>query len=224
MAKGDYKEFAKTPVGRFNFEHLVTPRKKKTTDANGNAVEKDQWQVCVTFGPETDLEPLKAVARDVAQQAFGANWKKLVQQGSIKWPFRDGGEINPNTDEPRFGEDVIYINASSNNPVQIVSRYRDPKTGKPRLLYNGKGEKVAPDAEDLIYAGVYGRLSVTVASFNHESRGVTFYVNNAQTMEYGERLSSGESAEDAFDDEDSESLPEAEAPDSGEDTEASDLL
>lgn len=210
MAKDD-KIKVKTPPGRAVFEHLVTPRAKKQKGQDGKEFTADQWQVCMVFDEGTDLTEMKDAAREVARKAFGEHWQKLVQQGSIKWPFRDGGEIHPETGVPRFGENMVFINASSNNPVEVVSRYRNPQTGKARLLLNRKGEPTIDNVTDLIYPGVYMRAGVTIAPFNNESKGVAIFINTAQTLEYGDRLAQQASAEEEFAD-DLDDLPEAEMP------------
>src|SRR5690554_6407051 len=108
------------------FGHIFEP--KRTAEKDGTVREK--YQITLLFDT-TDpqqaekLKRLKADAFQVGVKAFGEHFDTMVQQKSIRWPFRDGGEINPNTGQPRFGQGIEFVNCSSHTQPDVVSRYVD---------------------------------------------------------------------------------------------------
>src|SRR5699024_2515390 len=76
------------------------------------------------------LRELKKDAIAEGKKEFGEHFEQLVKQNSIKWPFRNGGDINPNTGQPYYGEGITFVNVSSQDKPEVVSRWAAPGSTK----------------------------------------------------------------------------------------------
>jgi hypothetical protein len=97
-------------------------------------------------------------------------------------------------------EFVVYINMESgeDNPPGLVSRYKDPGTGKPRVITNPKE----------LYPGAIVRASWGVYAYGGKGTdfkpGVRFGLRNLQKWADGPRLDNRVEAGDEFEGEEGE--------------------
>lgn len=190
------------------FGHILAPKVETITDkATGQTITKQKWQITPLFHHDdpADAASLQECYDDafkVGVEAFGENFWQMVQQGSVRWPFRNGGDINPKTGEKRFGDGITYINCSSQNAPEVVSRYYDPASG------NKKPRRVTDASE--YYWGQKARVNITFKHYKREDGwGIAAYVNGVQLWHEGERMGNQFDAQEAFD---AEGAPEAGAP------------
>lgn len=174
------------------FGYLFAPKRQAEKDGT----VKEKWQLTLLYNtadPEqaADLERLKQDAHQEGVNEFGEHFWAMVQQGTIRWPFRDGGEINPNTGQPRFGAGIVFINASSYTKPDVVSRYYDPADPEK------KPRKVTEEAE--YYWGQRAKCNLTFKAYKRQDgRGIACYVNGAQLWHDGEKLGNAFDARSEF--------------------------
>lgn len=174
------------------FGHIFEP--KRTAEKDGTVREK--YQVALLFDttdPQQaeDLQRLKADALQVGKEAFGEHFETMVQQKSIRWPFRDGGEINPNTGQPRFGQGITFINCSSNSKPDVVSRYFDPQDPQK------KPRKVTDSAE--YWWGQKAKVNVTLKEYKRtDGNGIACYINGLQLWHEGDKMGNSFDAQSEF--------------------------
>lgn len=178
-----------TPLCRAAFPYIFTP---KTDTDQQTGVAKTKYKVTLLFD-ESAKDGLQELINDAYAEGvkkFGEHFWALVQQGSVKWPFRNGGEINPKTGQPRFGAGITYINCTSHDKPDVVSRWAAPGTTKPAV--------VTDPAQ--LWPGEYVKASVTVKPYDMPtSKGIAVYVNALQLWHEGDRLDNRVAGEDAFD-------------------------
>lgn len=185
-----------TPLCRIAFPFIFAPRVetgKELDPTTGQPSVKKKYGCALVFdeSAEKGLAAMKQEALQVGVEAFGENFWALVQQGSIRWPFRNGADINPKTGQPRFGEGITYINASSGSAPDVVSKWCDPKDPKQRPL------KVTDPSE--LWPGEYIKANVTFKEYKRaDAWGIACYVNGIQLHHEGERWGGGFDAQDAF--------------------------
>jgi hypothetical protein len=133
------------------------------------------------------MKPLEKAAILAAEEKFGSKAAEMLRTGKLRSPFRTDGE------EKGYGPGSIYINASSKHQIGVVDRYKDPATGKPRVI----------DDPSEVYAGaqVIAAINFYAYDFNG-NRGVAAGLNALQKVGDGERLDGRRKAEDLFDGED----------------------
>jgi len=171
-----------TPVGTLSYPHLFTPQ--DPMEEGG----QQKYAAVIIFPEGTDLTPMKKAVLAAAEEKFGEKAAALLKGNKLRLPFREDWE------EKGYPENSVFVNAKSNNPPGIVSRYADPVTGKAQRITD----------EDEIYPGAQVRFSVTAYGYDVKgNKGITFALNNVQKMADGERLDGRVRAEDEF---------EAEAP------------
>lgn len=176
-----------TPLGRISYPHIFTP---KTETDQKTGVTKSKYQCALLFDSSANLQALIDDAFQEGVKEFGEHFWQLVQQRSVRWPFRDGGEINPNTGQPRYGQGITFVNCSSYDKPDVVSRWAEPGSTKPR--------KVTDPSE--LYPGEYCKASVTIKPYNRQDgKGIAVYVNALQLWHEGDRLDNRVDGQDAFD-------------------------
>jgi hypothetical protein len=164
---------------RLSYVNLLHP--KTTIDDKGKESCKYSVQVHL---PKTDKKGVALLDMAIkfaidSNKAALAN-KNGVIPSSMKRPKRDG-----DTDEAYMG-DPIYkgvwvINASNKKKPGIVDRYNN-----------------AIANEEMVYSGVYANISLTIAAFTQEGKGIGAYVNNVQIIKDGERLDGTMAPQDEF--------------------------
>lgn len=172
------------------FGYLFQPKITNEKDAAGNPVQKQKWQITPLFhadNPE-DAASLQECINDayaVGLEEFGEHFWTMVQQRSIRWPFRDGGEINPKTGQPRFGEGITFVNCSSHTAPDVVSLYYDPADPEK------KPRRITDPSE--YYWGQKARLNITFKAYKRQDgSGIAAYINGVQLCHTGDRLGEGQ--------------------------------
>lgn len=184
-----------TPLCRAAWtQNVFTPKKVERVDKKTGQVDLiDRYGCQLVFDQSVNegLQAMMDAAFREGQEAFGENFWPLVQQGSIKWPFRSGGEINPKTGQPRYEQGTTFINCSSGSPVEVVSKWCDPSDPQRKPI------KVTDPSQ--LWPGQYVRAAVTFKAYKKESWGVGCYINGLQLQHTGERWGDTFDAQSAFD-------------------------
>ena len=135
---------------------------------------KEKYSIVMVFPKKTDLGPMKAAAKVVAQTTWPNGFP-----ANLKTPFRDGadkGELEG------FGPDTIFITAST--------------IRKPGLVDRQLQNIIEPER---FYAGCYARATVSAFTYDVKgNKGVSFGLHNVQFLRDGEPLAGGTKAEDDF--------------------------
>lgn len=174
------------------FGYLFDPKRQAEKDGT----VKEKWQVTLLYdnndpAQKADLDRLMQDAYQEGLNEFGEHFWAMVQQKTIRWPFRDGGEINPNTGQPRFGQGITFINCSSHTRPDVVSRYFDPTDP------DKKPRKVTDPAE--YYWGELAKVNLTFKTYKRQDgKGVACYVNGVQLWHEGEKLGNAFDAREEF--------------------------
>jgi hypothetical protein len=132
-----------------------------------------------------DIEPLKALCRNVAIEKYGPDRAKWP---AIKFPFRDGTEPT-HKDKDGYGEGTIFVTLSSKSQKPgIVESFAGPD-GRPAPLA----------AESDFYAGCYARAQVNAYFWEYMGKvGISLGLQNLQKLRDGERFGGRGNAADAF--------------------------
>lgn len=188
------------------FGYLFQPKVNTVKNAKtGETVTTQKWQITPVWDQNdpTQVASLQECINDayaVGVEAFGENFWQMVQQKSVRWPFRNGSDINPKTGQPRFPGNVIYVNCSSQTKPDVVSRYmaQGATDGKPRKV---------EDASEY-YWGQKAKVNITFKAYKRDDGwGIAAYVNGVQLWHEGERM--GEGQFDGQEHFDAEGAPEA---------------
>lgn len=164
-----------TPEAILSYPHLFTPQE----DDKGQL----KYSASLVFLDGADLKEMKNEAVEAARAKWGTKADSMIRSGSLRMPFRKDGE------EKGYPEGAVFVNVRSGQRPGIVSRYPDPKTGKPAIITD----------EEEIYPGVIVRASVTAFAYDVSgNKGVSFALNNIQKLRDGERLDGRMKAEDEF--------------------------
>lgn len=171
-----------TPEARLSFPALFEPQ----TTPQG----KKKFSACLIFDKAADLGDLKKAAMLAANEKWPGKAADMAKQGKIRLPFRDGNDY---ADKRGFGPETIFMNVGSdaekNAPPGVVDRFKDPATGKARVI---------TDASE-VYPGCYVRASLTAFAYDtNGNKGVSFGLNNIQKLRDGERLDGRRAATDDF--------------------------
>jgi hypothetical protein len=139
---------------------------------------------------EATKKEIAAAVLQVGKAAFGDKFADKIRSGKLNNPIK---KTDPE-DNPGYPEGSVFIRATSVEQPGLVAVWRG-KDGKPARV----------DA-DQFYAGCVVNVSLYCSSFDMPAnKGVTFYLNNLQFVEDGERLDNRIAAEDEFEvDEDAE--------------------
>lgn len=187
------------------FGFLFQPKVTTEKDAGGNPIQKQKWQITPIFNQDdpTQAQSLQECINDaykVGMEEFGEHFWTMVEQKSVRWPFRNGSDINPNTGQPRFAGNTTYVNCSSQSAPDVVSRYYDPADP------DKKPRKVTDASE--YYWGQFAKVNITFKAYKRpDGRGIAAYVNGVQLWHEGEKL--GEGQFDGQSHFDAEGAPEA---------------
>lgn len=188
-------EQALTPLCRAAWtQHVFTPREEVKVDkktGQQKTVIKYSCQLVFDQSVSEGLQELMNTAYRVGIEAFGDNFWAMVQQGSIRWPFRNGGEINPKTGQPRYEDGTTFINVSSGTPIDVVSRYCDPSDPQRKPI------KIIDPSQ--LWPGQYVKAAVTFKEYRDPQWGVGCYINGLQLWHEGERWGDSFDAQSAFD-------------------------
>lgn len=204
-----------TPTARIRWSrNLKTGNEKK--DAAGNTIREADGSPKVSYGATLLIDkqdPLyqqvHAACEEAAVEFFKDKLPAFRQDPNFKWPIRDGGHLNPRTGAPHHGDWCYFINCSSNEPVQVVSRYMD--AGNPDPNMKTKPRVIHDQTE--YYDGMFCKASITFKGFNKGGGfGVAAYLNSVQMWHEGDRLDNRTDATDEFDAEGGEAEMPAEAP------------
>lgn len=170
-----------TPVGTAMYVNLFEPRARK--DKDGNVKGDPKYQITLVFDEDTDLTEMKAEAKRVGIEKFGAKFPDLVKKGKMNWPFIDNADKVDDDDErvEGFTVDGEHVGFKSKDKPGIVDADAEP----------------IMDKSD-IYAGMKARVSCRAFAYDNESKGVAFYLINVQKVDDGERLSGNPDASDDF--------------------------
>lgn len=167
------KERITSAKARLSYPYLFTPK------AAQEAGEKDKYGTALIFEADVDTKPMREAAMRVAI----ARWPdapNMFRAGKLRWPFRNDPETVKDKGYPE-GSTFINTNAGQNQPGVVDASLNDVTNPN--------------DA----YAGRYAFATLTVSTYDRRgNKGVTFYLNNIQILEHGERLDGRRSAVDDF--------------------------
>ena len=149
--------------------------------------------------PVVDIEPLKALVRNVVIEKFGpdkAKWPPVVPPGEdakvgfLKLPFRDGGDMT-HKDKPGYGVGVIFAQAAKNG-----------EHVRPGVVHSHAGPDGRPAPLTMptdLYGGCYCRAEVNAYFWEYMGKlGVSLGLNHVQKLRDGEPFGAQGAAEDAF--------------------------
>lgn len=176
------------------YGYILEP--KREADKQTGAV-KEKYQITPLFDTNNpahaaSLQECINDAYQVGVEAFGEHFWTMVQQGTVRWPFRDGGQLNPNSGQPKFAPGIIYINCSSHSAPDVVSRYYDPNDPQKRP------RRITAPAE--YYWGMLAKVNITFKEYKRpDGRGIAAYVNGVQLWHEGDRLGNAFDAQSEFD-------------------------
>jgi hypothetical protein len=165
-----------TPEATASYPSLYVPR-----SAPGSSDLK--YSIASVFPPGTDLSAMERAVLDAAEDKFGGKAAEMLKTGKLRSPFRRDAE------EKGYPAGSVYINASSKHQVGVVDKYKDPKTGKARVI----------DDPSEIYPGCKVKLAINFYAYDvNGNRGVAAGLNAVQKVGEGERLDGRRKAEDIF--------------------------
>lgn len=164
-----------TPIGRFSFPNCFQPAPPmKGQPVNPNA--KPKFGTTMIWTPATFTDDDKTRWRKMLElidalsmEHFKCRMKDAPQ--NIKRPIRDGVEKKH---LGGFGPGTYFANITSHIKPSVVAA--DNVT---EIL----------DPQDL-YAGCYGRCSITAYYYNNVSQGIALGLSNVKKIKDGERLDS----------------------------------
>lgn len=176
MAKKTERIKLWTPVFRVSFPQLFEAKAYGNQDPKYSVVGLVQ-----TSCGGRDKERLKAMykaAEKISIEKFGeAAFRKMRKLGKFRWPFRDGEE----KELEGYGSGVIFFTMSSKMAPGVIGRNKEPLEEKD------------------VYAGCYAHATVTPYTFDNESKGVAFGLNNVQKVGDGEAFTQRTTADEDFD-------------------------
>lgn len=186
------------PLCRIGFPNIFSPKVDTQVDkSTGETKTTEKYSAQLVFDGSVaeELKALKAQVRQLGIEEFGEHFDTLVEQRSVRWPFRNGDEINPKTGAPRFPEGgITYINVSSYSPVSVVSRYSDPTDP------NSNGRPAVVKDPSQLWPGEYVKAAVTFKAYKRkDGNGIACYVNGLQLWHEGERWGGSFNAQESFD-------------------------
>lgn len=150
---------------------------------NGEGEPKYSMSIII---PKSDTKTIKMIEEAVAQAAQEGKAKLGGKiPANLKTPMRDG-DVDREDDEAYA--DSYFINLSSKNAPGVVDQ-----------------NKIKLTDSTALYSGCYVRVSINFYAFNtNGNKGVAAGLNNVQKWADGEFLGGRASAEDDFDDLDSD--------------------
>lgn len=168
----------KTPEAVISFPNLVNPRAgKKPTD-------KPKFGMTLLFYPDqiqkylpgkADLTEMKQIAAAAGKEFHGAKFETLLKHGKLKSPFLTDSSQIEKWDWP---EGTIFVRCSSLRKPGIVGPFKDPITGKAKILTDA-------EIEEHLYPGARVRASLRAYGWsaeNNTNNGISFDVVNIQWL------------------------------------------
>jgi hypothetical protein len=169
-----------TPVATLSYPTLFEPQ------AYGEGEPK--YSAALVFPAGTDLTEIKEAIKAAAVERFGDKAKSYLQKNP---PLRT------DVDEKGYPEGSTFFNARTTRRPQIVSRYADPKTGKPMVI--DEDAATEPGGQHEMYPGCQVKALISVYAYDVKgNRGVAFGLEGMQRWDEGERLGGGAPAVDVF--------------------------
>lgn len=164
--------------------------------------------VAIAEDPRILAEAKQAAVRVLVQKGFVDDTGLLTGQGGvplpggileainaqvIKWPFHKQSVKK----KEGYPDGCEFFSANSTMKVGVVDRFKDPTTGKARIV---------TDPEEL-YAGRYVNIAVRAAWYETKGKGVCFFLQGVQLAvgpqgQQGDRIDGRSNVEDVFDAED----------------------
>lgn len=172
-----------TPEFRFSYPYLFKPRPNpKKPDAKG------KYELMAMFPKGCDLSALKAAAKAVTVEKFGADpasWPK-----NLRLPFRDQGEKQKM--DKATGK-VIGLQDGCEEGAIFLNLRTEHRPG----IVDAKVQPIIDDSE--IYSGCYGKAQVHAFYYDVDgNKGIAFGLDNVQKTRDGDPLGGRVRAEDAF--------------------------
>jgi len=159
-----------TPVAILSYPSLFEAR-----SYNGGAAK---YSTALVFPKGSDLKPLKEAIKEVAKERFGDKAASIL---------KNNNPLRTDVEEKGYPDGATFFNAKSTRQPQIVSRYADPKTGKPVVI--DEEAATEPDGPNEMYPGVLVKAYISVYAYDTSgNRGVAFGLEGLQRWDEGERL------------------------------------
>ena len=184
MAKEPIKRIILKNV-RLSYVNLFEPYQFE-----GEQEAKFRCDVLISKNDEVQVKQLKQSILDLIKesQENGILAKKDLSAAkkTNKWhnPLKDGDIDKPNDTAYK---NCYYLSLRSNIAPNIIDMHKNYVT------------KDQPDSSNKIYSGVYVNISVIFRCFDKLGKlGVSSFLGNILTLEKGERLDGGMSAEEEF--------------------------
>lgn len=182
-----------SPFARASYPNLVTARAV-------NKGDDPKFGMVLIFEEGTDLTVVKSKIVEAGREFFKDEFETLLNHPKFKFPLHDDWK------DKNYPEGSVYLNCYSPSKPQVVSRYADPATGKPRRLTDEEILK-------MIYPGAIVRASIRFYGFDKKGKGIGVGLNNVQFIGDAPRLDGRKNAEDEFDAEEQDTADiEVEAP------------
>lgn len=173
----------KTTEMILSFPSLAVPRKGREDWAA-------KYQATLVEIPGvTDMDAIKAAFVEAGKEKHGDKFSALLKKASFKRALK---KVEEGDEDARYPVGTYFINAYSpeDQKPQVVDRFADPATGKPRRITSDE------EIREKFYAGCHVRA---VIRFYGYADGVACAVNSLQWLGDGPRLDNRVAAEDAFD-------------------------
>ncbi len=169
------------PVATLSYPNLFEPR--------GYDGSEPKYSAALVMEP-AGLTALKNAIVAVAKERFGDKTRTILQ----------GNPPIHNEEQALlkgYPEGTVFINAKSTRAPGIVSRYADPKTGKPTIITEDMATE--PEGSFEMYPGVQVKAYVSVYAYDRNgNRGIAFGLEGLQRWDEGDRLDGRIAASDLF--------------------------
>lgn len=186
-----------TPPGKASYPHVAKAQEPMAGQA-GNP----KFSLAVIFDDAATKTPqfaaLKAAVVAAAEDAYPGKGADMLTKGQLKSPFRTDCAAK------NYKDCAVFINVRTEKKPGVVFGYKDPTTGKAKIIPDDQIEKE-------IYAGAIVRASVNAFAYNQAgNKGVSLALNNVQKVSDGERIDGRQQADEEF--ADLSAAPAAELP------------
>jgi len=177
-----------SPIAILSYPYLF---KRAPAQSGG----KSKFQVALVFEtaetPDAkypaDLTQIKSAMLAAAEEKWGNKAQEMIRKGEIRLALRKDWE------RKGYPENSEFMNVRTEQQPGVVTRYKDPATGKAQVISEENGNTAE------IYPGCYVRASLVAFAYDTSgNRGVSFALGNVQKWDDGERLDNRKAAEDEF--------------------------